>query len=276
MEKIRLALLDMYEGIPNQGMRAIRELLQKFDKEISYTTFDVRGKNEIPEMDYQIYISSGGPGDPNESNAEWAKKWKNWVTQVWEYNKTHSHPSEKKYVFFICHSFQMACIHFDLGEVTKRAGTSFGIYPCHKTAIGLADRMLEGLNDPYYVVDSRDWQLVQPHLEIIEKWGAKILSLEKIRTHLDYERAIMAVRFSEEIVGTQYHPEADPYGMKIHFAKPENKEIILKNHSLKKYNKMMEGLEHPERIERTRQWVIPAFLRDAIKKINTGVNIKVP
>ena len=36
---------------------------------------------------------------------------------------------------------------------------------------------------------------------------AQVLSLEKIRTHVEYERAIMAVRFSDEFVGTQYHPE---------------------------------------------------------------------
>lgn len=273
MKKIKLALLDMYDGLPNQGMRAIRELLANFDAEVDYDTFEVRNKNQVPGMDYQIYISSGGPGNPNEANAEWAIKWKNLITEIWTHNKSHKNPSQKKYVFFICHSFQMACLHFDLGEVTKRVGPSFGIYPCHKTTAGKKDWLLKGLNDPYYVVDSRDWQLVQPHLKVFEKWGASILSLEKIRTHLDYERAIMAVRFSDEMVGTQYHPEADPYGMKIHFAKPENKEVVLKNHSIRKYNKMMEGLEHPERIEKTRHWLIPEFLRNAIQKLNVEVKM---
>jgi imidazoleglycerol phosphate synthase glutamine amidotransferase subunit HisH len=42
------------------------------------------------------------------------------------------------------------------------------------------------------------------------KKGAKIISLEKIRDHVQYERAIMAVRFTDYFVGTQFHPEADP------------------------------------------------------------------
>lgn len=274
MKKIRLALLDMYDGFPNQGMRAIREILDGFKDEIEYTEFDIRGKNEIPSLDFQIYISSGGPGDPNESEAEWAKNWNSLIADLWEHNRATPDAENRKHVFFICHSFQMACLHFDLGEVTKRVVTSFGIYPCHKTPKGREDSLLQALNDPYYVVDSRDWQLVQPHLKIFEESGAKILSLEKIRTHLEYERAIMAVRFSNEFVGTQYHPEADPFGMLIHFSKPENKEVILKNYSVRKYNSMMKGLEHPERIERTRQSVIPSFLTHALTKLQVGTKVK--
>jgi imidazoleglycerol phosphate synthase glutamine amidotransferase subunit HisH len=30
------------------------------------------------------------------------------------------------------------------------------------------------------------------------------------RDHVQYERAIMAVRFTDYFVGTQFHPEADP------------------------------------------------------------------
>jgi hypothetical protein len=53
-------------------------------------------------------------------------------------------------------------------------------------------------------------QVVQPKLSIFSKKGAMIISLEKIRTHREYERAIMGVRFSDEFVGLQFHPEADP------------------------------------------------------------------
>jgi len=275
MKKIRLALLDMYDGLPNQGMRAIREILDGFKDEIEYTEFDIRAKNELPGLDYQIYISSGGPDDPNETDAQWAVNWNSLIDDLWKHNLATPNVEDRKYVFFICHSFQMACLHFDLGEVTKRKATAFGIYPCHKTSDGREDSLLEELNDPYFVVDSRDWQLVQPHLKVFKKWGAKILSLEKIRTHVEYERAIMAVRFSDEIVGTQYHPEADPFGMLVHFSKPENKQVVIKNHSVRKYNSMMKGLEHPERIERTRQSVIPSFLRDALTKLGLSIKEKV-
>ena len=273
--KIRLALLNMYDGLPNQGMRALREILDEFSDEMEYTEFDVRGKHEIPGTDFQIYLSSGGPGDPNEGDGIWDKNWYNLIDSLWSHNKAAIYPQDKKYVFFICHSFQMACAHFQLGAVTRRVVTSFGIYPCHKTPAGREDRLLKGLSDPYYVVDSRDWQLIQPKLKVFKDRGANIISLEKIRTHVEYERAIMAVRFSDEMVGTQYHPEADPEGMLLHFSKNENKEVILKNYSVRKYTAMMKSLEYPERIERTKSLIIPTFLKDSIKKLNSRVKARV-
>lgn len=123
--KIRLALLNMYDGLPNQGMRALREILDEFSDEIEYTEFDVRGKHEIPGTDFQIYLSSGGPGNPNEGDGIWDKNWYNLVDSIWNHNKAAIYPQDKKYVFFICHSFQMACAHFQLGEVTRRVVPSF-------------------------------------------------------------------------------------------------------------------------------------------------------
>ncbi len=273
MGKLKLALLNMYEGHTNQGMRALREIISGFDDRISWKEFDVRSKHEIPGLDFDIYISSGGPGDPRQGDGVWEKNWQNLVDNLWKHNLNTKDILQKKHMFFICHSFQMACHHFDLGTITKRVVTSFGIYPCHKTKAGQQDQLLEKLDDPYYVVDSRDWQLVQPRLKVFRDHGAKILSLEKLRTHLEYERAIMAVRFSDEFVGTQYHPEADPYGMKIHFENPENKEIILKNYSVRKYNDMMRNLESPERIARTKHAVIPSFIENAISQLTVKEKI---
>ena len=96
----------------------------------------------------------------------------------------------------------------------------------HKTLDGQLDRLLDGLDDPFYAVDSRDWQLVQPRLKVFEEHGARILSIEKIRTHVQLERAIMAVRFSDEFVGTQFHPEADPIGMKAHFNREDQRRPV--------------------------------------------------
>ena len=275
MKKLRLALLNLYDGIPNQGMRALREILDTYSSKIEYTEFDVRGKYEIADTSFDIYISSGGPGNPNEGDGIWNKNWNNLVQELWTLNKNTPDPKDRKYMFFVCHSFQMACNYFGLGSITRRHATSFGIYPCRKTASGKKDILLKGVEDRYFVFDSRDWQLVQPRLKIFQESGARILSLEKMRDHVDYERAIMAVRFSPEFVGTQYHPEADPEGMKIHFSKPENKAIVVKNFSLQKYNNMMKSLADPERVERTYHSVIPAFINDAISKLTVVESIHV-
>lgn len=267
MKKLRLALLNLYDGVPNQGMRALREIIDTYSSNIEYTEFDIRGKHEIPDTSFDIYISSGGPGNPTEGDGIWNKNWNNLVQNLWDHNKITENPKDRKYMFFICHSFQMACNYFELGSITRRHSISFGIYPCSKTASGKKDTLLKGVDDRYFVFDSREWQLVQPRLKIFRERGARILSLEKMRDHVAYERAIMAVRFSPEFVGTQYHPEADPEGMKIHFSKPENKAIVVNNFSLQKYNNMMKNLADPECVERTYHSVIPAFIENAISKL---------
>jgi len=266
MSKLKLALMDMNDGTPNQGMRGLRIITEKFAHELDVTEFEVRQKGQIPDLSFDIYISSGGPGDPRSGDGDWDQRWFQLIDALWQHNL---HSQSKKFVFFVCHSFQMACHHFNLCAITRRKSTSFGIYPIHKTAAGQNDLLLKDLADPYYGVDSRDWQLVTPKMDRFQQLGATIISLEKIRTHVEYERAIMGIRFSPEIVGTQFHPEADPEGMKVHFAQEENRQKVIKNFDLEKYDKMMQYLEDPQTIARTFEAVIPGFISSAIKSLST-------
>jgi hypothetical protein len=141
--------------------------------------------------------------------------------------------------------------------------------PVHKTRNGATDPILGTLPDPFYVIESRDWQLVQPDLQAIKAKGFQILALEKIRTHVEFERAIMAVRFSDEIMGTQFHPEADPAGMMIHFAKQENREKVINNFGIQKYAQMMELIDDEDKIALTHRTILPKFIERAIKVLNS-------
>ncbi|MEZ4902321.1 MAG: hypothetical protein R2822_11455 [Spirosomataceae bacterium] len=170
-------------------------------------------------MSYDIYLSSGGPGNPQFVGEDWEKPFTMLLDQIWDYNRQPHHP-RKKYLFLICHSFQMACLHWKIGQVTKRRSTSFGIFPMSKTHFGLSEPFFDGLPNPFYAVDSRDFQVIEPDLHQLERIGATILCIEKERPHVAHlERAIMAIRFSREIFGTQFHPEADAEGMLRHFQK---------------------------------------------------------
>ncbi len=265
MNTIKLAILDMNDNHPNQGMRCLRDIANAYNDQLHWDEFNVRVDNVVPSLDYDIFICSGGPGNPLEGNGDWDVKFYDLLDRAWNYNKTN--PARKKYFFFICHSFQMACNHFELGDIVPRKSTSFGVYPVHKTAAGKRDSILAGLPDPYYAVDSRDWQLIQPNLKVFKEHGASILSLEKIRTHVELERAIMAVRFSDEFVGTQFHPEADPIGMREHFKKDENRKTVIKNFSKRKYTNMMNHLEDPDKIALTHSFIIPHFIDSALEKL---------
>lgn len=263
--KIRLALLDMNNGYPNQGMRCLRKIVSAYSDVLEYVEFDVRQKNKLPDLSFDIYISSGGPGNPLEDGGLWLDKYKALIDELWQNNLAEG--AKKKYAFFICHSFQIVSQHFKLGEITKRKSTSFGVYPIHKAAGAKRDPLLSRLEDRYYAVDSRDYQLVQPRLKTFKEHGAKILSLEKLRTHLEYERAIMAVRFSKEFVGTQFHPEADPEGMKAYFQEEVNRNKVIVNFGIEKYEEMMQQLDDPDKIHLTYNSILPGFIEMAIEAL---------
>ena len=100
----------------------------------------------------------------------------------------------------------------------------------------------------------------------------KVLALEKIRPHVNLERAIMAIRFSNEIFGTQFHPEADGDGMLRYFRTEEKRTQIVVNHGEAKYEEMVDSLEDPDKIKRTESVIIPSFLRQAIKALVPAAN----
>jgi homoserine O-succinyltransferase/O-acetyltransferase len=222
---LKIAVLDLNNGVENQGIRCIKGLLDTYSdnhKEftISYSLFDVRQFNEVPDLSFDAYISSGGPGSPYDGvGTLWESRYFSWLDQLWDHNQNQD---EKKHALLICHSFQLMCRHFDLAEVVRRKSDSFGIMPVHLTENGRQDPLLSKLKDTFYAADFREWQVLQPKTTTFRALGASILAIEKERPHVPLERALMALRVSNEIIGTQFHPEADPEGMAFHFSKDRN------------------------------------------------------
>ena len=262
---LKLAILDMYDGEPNQGMRCIIDIINRFSQLISFKIFDIRGKSEFPDInDFDIYISTGGPGDPNVGDGNWDLKYYDLLDELINWNKENIN---KKHVLFICHSFQMACKHFGLAELTKRKDTSFGVMKIHKTEAGAQEPIYEGLDESFYAIDSRDYQVVQPKLSMFKKKGAQIISLEKIRDHVQYERAIMAVRFTPEMFGTQFHPEADALSFIANMKNKKTRDKIIAMKGRSKFRDMLEDLLDEDKIYKTNETLIPNFLRIAINDL---------
>lgn len=266
---IKVAVIDMNNGNPNQGMRGIQEILQNYrDKNqlnLTFDIFNIRKKGEVPDLSYDIYISSGGPGSPFDGEQEkWESDFFNLLDAIESFNTENE---QKKYAFLICHSFQLACRKYGLGIVTKRKSNAFGIFPINLTTNGKEETVFYGLHDPFYSVDSRDWQVIQPNEADFILKGAKILAIEKERPHVDLERCIMAIRFSEQLIGTQFHPEADPVGMKMYLLQDEKKAAIIENHGEDKYFDMLNSLDDPDRITLTQSVILPNFLNEAIHSL---------
>jgi GMP synthase-like glutamine amidotransferase len=249
----------------------LREIIHQFAEinhlELYLKEFDVRQKKELPGDSFDIYISSGGPGSPLETEGmEWDTLYFEWLQKMEKWNNDPSNV-QKKHVFFICHSFQLACRYFKVAKITKRRSTAFGVFPVHLLKDGKSEPVFEGLPDPFYAVDSRDYQVVQPNEERLKELGAKILCIEKERPHVPYERAVMGVRFSDYFIGTQFHPEADPIGMTIHLKTEKRKKIVLQNHGIEKWKSMIEQLNDPDKILCTHDHVLPNFLKIALNSL---------
>ena len=264
---LKIAILDLYDGIENEGMRGFRDILENYKRinqlDLTYQVFDVRKKVEMPGTEFDVYISSGGPGSPLESEgSEWEKKYFNLIDRLEDNNQSNT--DKKKYGFFVCHSFQLMCRKYKLGDINMRRSASFGVLPVHQTSAGHKDQVFEGLADPFYAVDSRFWQVIHPNEKRFTDLGMKLLAIEKERPHIDAPRAMMAVRFNEYFVATQFHPEADAKGMKTLLLKDEKKKEVVVEHGLDKYNEMLERLEDPDKITLTQNTMIPNFLNEAI------------
>lgn len=97
--------------------------------------------------------------------------------------------------------------------------------------------------------------------------GAQILSLEKERLNVNLERALMAVRVTDEFVGTQFHPETYLESMRYYFRRREQKDLYISKYGREKYFTALKELEQPSGILLTQKTVLPNFLKNAIEKL---------
>lgn len=268
-KELKVAVIDLYNNEQNEGMRCIKEIVQDGNNynsqfNITFDVFDTRFKNEIPDMGYNIFISSGGPGSPYEGeNQKWDNNYFKLIDSIW--NNNQSELNSKKYIFFVCHSFQMMTRYFKFAEITERERKSFGVLPIQKTVAGENDLILKDLSNPFYAADFRQFQVVNQNNKILNELGAEIIAYEvRPDSESNYENALMGIRISEEIVGTQFHPEADPESMMYHFKQPDRKLQIVERYDEKTYFEMIDMLEDPDKIKLTRKSVIPSFLNSAV------------
>jgi GMP synthase-like glutamine amidotransferase len=257
---IRIAILDMYDGQPNMGRACIDEIVDKWahtnNLSILKQDFEVRTHGKLPDHSFDIFIATGGPGSPTDTQDEqWDKDFTIWLEQMLQL---------KKHVFLICHSFQIACRHFNIGNVCLRKSRQIGILPVHVTHEN--HFIFEGIENTFHALESRMYQIIEPNDEVIDKMNAKIIALEKSRPNIPLERAIMALAFSPNMTGVQFHPEAETNELIKYFQREDIKQPIIDNFGIEKWDSIIDALEHPSLIEDTYAKMIPNFLNNAIKK----------
>jgi len=136
---------------------------------------------------------------------------------------------------------------------------------------GKDEVVFDGLRDPFYAVDSRDFQVIQPNHPLLTRMGAHILCIEKRRPHVPYERAVMGIRFNPFMIGTQFHPEADAPGMSMYLRTEEKRKTVIENYGEDKLRSMLEHLEDPDKIVWTYSHILPNFLNQSIGLLQEAI-----
>jgi GMP synthase-like glutamine amidotransferase len=254
---IRIAILDMYDGSPNIGMQCIKNIImewqQRKDIQTEVTVFNTRGNGEIPAPDFDLYISTGGPGSPLDTvQEEWDIQYTLWLENMLAINKP---------VFLICHSFQIACRHFNIGTVCLRKSRQVGILPVHTL---IEDELFNGLQETFYALESRAYQIIAPNDDKLKEMNAQIMALEKMRPQVPLERAIMAIRFSENMYGVQFHPEAALQDLIVYFNEPTTKQSIIDEFGIEKWQRIVDHIDADSPIQTTYAHLIPNFLDKAL------------
>ena len=74
----------------------------------------------------------------------------------------------------------MASRYFNVGVISKRKSTAFGVFPIHMLEAGKNEPIFEGLQDPFYAVDSRDYQVVQPNHDLLGRIGVTVFLFSSV------------------------------------------------------------------------------------------------
>ncbi len=265
---MRIAVLDLNNQEENQGFQSILEIVHHFQQEsmdaVEIESFDVRAENEFPDFhSFDVFISSGGPGSPLPIGEAWEARYFQWLNQLMDYNRYHD---QKKFAFLICHSFQLACIEWKLGHVGKRPTYSFGVLRVNKTAEANTDVVFGDLSNPFYAVDSRAYEIYLNSDEEIAESKFDIMATE-FQKGEPRHTVLMAARFSKEIYGTQFHPEAWPEGFLKAVEKTERKKQIIESYGEAYYEKMLNHINDPDKLAATYHCILPNFLQMAHQEL---------
>jgi len=257
MSEQKIAVLDFYKGVENDEVNQLVSLAKETLPEAQIDVFAVRSSLEFPDLTYRAFLVTGGPGDPRDPEGLFAEMFGQWLDGVLSYNQSHE---IKRPVLLICHSFQMACLHWNLAEVTQRKSPTFGVYSVHLTDHGVKDALLGELENPFYAADFRSFQVISPKEEAMDELGASLLALEKVRPHVPLERAVMAMRFGPQMLGVQFHPEVPPADMRKALKDPKRREAFIHANGQDKYSKMLKYLNDTSKMYEVYQKLIPGFL----------------
>lgn len=275
MTSLRICLVDMNNGVANQAMRCFRRVLDRFEQRVHRANPSVelhrhevqpRNLGELPSDPYDLVLSTGGPGSPFDGlDDPWGVGYRKYLDQVHAQNQKT--PDTATRMLAVCHSFELAVIHFGVAAMTKRETLRFGLMPAYTTSIGREIDYYKPFADRLFTWEHRWWQAVDINHDRLRELGGAMLAHESREQGPDKGPAALAFRFAPGIDGTQFHPEADLPGVMAWVTIQEHADKFKEHYGEDLYGRMIKSLNDPLRLARTFALFIPGWLTSRFNEI---------
>lgn len=267
LRPLRVCIVDMNDGHVNQAMRCLRGIVSRFFARVAehnpglaceLSEVSPRDTGRPIPRDCDLYLSSGGPGSPFDGDGHaWSVDYAKFLDEIVE--SSAKDPGERRSVFLICYSFELAVRHFGVAAVLPRAARKFGVMPVYTTPEGQAHPLLSPFGDRLFAFEHRSWEAVDLDEAKLRSLGGKLLARES-RDGVSKGRAILGLDLAPGVEGVQFHPEADRPGVMNWVSRPEQAAAFKETYGEITYQAMLRTLDDPRRLARTYALVIPGWM----------------
>jgi len=275
MEPLRLSLVDMNNGVPNEAVRCFRRLLDAFAARVRAANprlpvlqehVQPRNLGELPSQQADLILSSGGPGSPHDGWEEpWCTGYRVFLDSVLDRNAQH--PDTAPAAFVVCHSFEIAIQHFRFAEMARRQELKFAIFPAYVTEEGARCDFLQPFGERLFVWEHRRYQAVGLDAPRLRAQQGAVLARESRPARTDKGEAVLGLRFGPGLEGTQFHPEADRPGVLAWIHRPEHTTALRDAYGHSLLERMIRTLDDPGRLARTYALLIPGWLTSRFNRL---------
>lgn len=267
--ELRIAIVDMNNGVPNQAMRCFQRLLHGFEQRVHEKNpgivfkrfvLEPRNRGHIPSGPYDLVLSSGGPGSPFEGIEDaWGVGYRKFLQDVFDLNQRD--PATAPKLLAVCHSFELAVIHFEVARMVKRDTLKFGLMPAYTTRAGRDIDYLKPFDDRLFTWEYRWWQAIDPDPARLRELGGQVLAQESREEGPPGKgEGILAFSFAKGIDGAQFHPEADKPGVLAWMQMEEHAGRLKDQYGEDLYARMLKSLNDETRLARTYALFVPGWL----------------
>lgn len=267
----------MNAGVKNEAIRCLHATMAIFERQLRYANPDVpialtvvspRDKADPIPTGYDLYLSSGGPGSPFDSEGTpWGAAYSHFLDYLYE---AHDKGREDAPGLMpICYSFELVVMHFRVARLVLRPEKKFGVQPQYTTAAGRNHPLLAMFKDRIFAFEHRSWDALDPDAKTLAALSGAVLAAESRPDVHDKGESITSVHIGPGIESTLFHPEADRAGIHAWIDKPEQEAAFKEAYGNLTHERMMRTIAHPERIDRAHKEVIPGFLRRHVNRLAT-------